>query len=91
MDEWRFELDQLMAPVSVKHQSRKDERIDRVRALIERRKVVTVGIVSKELGIPDMTVRRILGGLTPGYAREVCGWPKKWRIARRRGLDSIRP
>ena len=80
MDEWKFVVGQMVVHANVEHHlSRKEERVDRVRRLVEARKVVTVDVVVRELDIPDMTVRRILKGLTPVYVREIHGWPTRWR------------
>lgn len=53
----------------------------RVMLLIESQGAVTVSMVMKLIGVADITARRILDDLTPGFAREIPGRPKKWRKA----------
>lgn len=53
----------------------------RVMQLIESHGAVSVSMVMKLIGVADITARRILDDLTPGFAREIPGRPKKWRKA----------
>ena len=64
---------------------RQAESTNRVRALLERHKVVTVAFAVNSLGMPDKTVRRILDDLTPAFARVIPGRPTKWRVVARIG------
>ena len=60
--------------------ARKERKRDRVLALLQRKRVVTVVDVMRELGMPDKTARRILDELTPIDARALPGRPARWRV-----------
>ena len=64
---------------------RQAESTNRVRALLERHKIVTVAFAVNALSMPDKTVRRILDDLTPAFARVIPGRPTKWRVVARIG------
>ena len=59
--------------------ARKERKRDRVLAFLQRKRIVTVLDVMRELGMPDATARRILDELTPIHARALPGRPARWR------------
>ena len=52
---------------------------DRIVLMLRRKKVIAVSDVMRELGIPDMTARRVLAEIEPSVARAIPGRPARWR------------
>ena len=76
--EWMSMVEQMKNPAP-KASSKRDESRKRVVLLIKRKKVIAIADVVREIGIPDMTARRVLAEIEPSVARAIPGRPARWR------------
>ena len=76
--EWMSMVEQMKSPAP-RACSKRDESRERVVLLIKRKKVIAIADVMRELGIPDMTARRVLAEIEPSVARAIPGRPARWR------------